>query len=183
MGVVSEMSEMMKDARLERYKIITGEEANEKIVSILNASDVGRLALLDDRYPYIIPMNHFFYQGGLIMHGSFDGKKIELIERNGLSCYEVDYPLDTASGVVGLKSCHREYESAIFYGETRQIKDKDERFAALKALTEAYGMPLRHGTGVEERCNVLFFDIHEATARTGRFIPGHNKKLYVYQLS
>ena len=169
-------SHILDEARLDRYEMITGGEAREKILSILKASDVGRLALLDRQYPYIIAMNHFLYKEGLVMHGSFEGKKIELIKRNKYAGYEVDFALE--EGLPGLKSCHREFESAVFYGEIREITDSEERYDCLHALSASYGMPFKHGA--EERCNALFFRIHEATARTGRFIPHKNKKLYYY---
>jgi len=170
------MSSILKDARLERYNMITGEEAKEKIISILKASDIGRLSLLDERYPYIIPTNHVCFRGGLVMHGSFGGKKIELMKRSKLASYEVDYPLEAPKTKV--LTCHLEYESTILYGEVRPVDDREERYECLKALSDEYGLPFKHGG--EEGCNALFFLIHEATARTGRFLPAAQKDLYYY---
>ena len=161
---------MMSDLRQERYNTITGSEAEEKIVSMLRGSELGRLALFDEKYPYIIPMNHVYYEGNLILHGSFEGKKIDLMEKNASASYEIDYVVNESNlPIKKVKTCHLEYESVILFGEVRQVENSKERYKYLSIMVKEYGMPFQHGS--EERCNAMLFKIHSASARTGRFLP------------
>ncbi|MGE5623739.1 MAG: pyridoxamine 5'-phosphate oxidase family protein, partial [Methanocella sp.] len=38
------------------------------MVRILKRYDVGRLALKGPDYPYVIPMNHTYFEGKLLLH-------------------------------------------------------------------------------------------------------------------
>ena len=170
----------MNDERRERYNIITGDEAKEKIIDMLKSTEIGRLALFDEKYPYIIPMNHVYYDGTLILHGSFTGKKIDLIKLNGNAGYEIDYPVKELKVNKKLvKTCHLEYESVVLSGEILEIEDSAKRHELLSIVTAEYGLPFQHGN--EARCNAMVFHIHSASARTGRFLPkAPAQKLYLY---
>ena len=63
----------MSKSRMKRYSIIDGEAGKEKITSMLNTINLGRLVLFDEEYPYVIPLNHVLYQNSLIFHGAFQG--------------------------------------------------------------------------------------------------------------
>jgi len=162
--------------RLERYEIISGDEARSKIVSMLKSAETGCLALFDEKYPYIIPLNHVFDNDCLLLHGSFVGKKIDLMKKNAYASYEIDYPVDAPK--VKVLTCHREYESVILNGKIDLIEDPEKRYEYLKRISDEYSLPFKHGG--EERCNVFIFRIHRATARTGRFTPAGQKLLYSY---
>ena len=162
--------------RIERYEIISGEEARDKIVSMLKSKEIGRLALFDEKYPYIIPLNHVYDNGALILHGSFVGKKIDLMKQNGYSSYEIDYPVDEMK--VKVLTCHREFESVVLFGKIDLIDDAEKRFEYLKRISDEYSLPFKHGG--EERCNVFLFRIHSASARTGRFSPAGKNQLYLF---
>ena len=170
----------LDESRNDRYCIISGEEGKEKIVSMVRAADIGRLALFDEKYPYIIPMNHVFHDDTLILHGSFRGKKTELMKQNGYASYEVDICKENLEEKK--LSCHLEYESVIVYGEITPIEDKDERRRFMQIMMDEYGRGmLKHGE--EDRCYIFLFRIHKGSARDGRFMPTQNNTLYLYTFS
>ena len=52
------------------------------INEILLKSDIARIALFDNEYPYIIPMNYGYKDNALYFHCAPEGKKLDLIKRN-----------------------------------------------------------------------------------------------------
>ena len=164
---------------MEKYNAISGPEAKEIIVAIIKGSDFGRLGLNDEKYPYVVPLNHVYFQGGLILHGSFAGKKVELIKRNEFACYEIDYSIGDSNSIT--KTCHHEFKSAILYGEICQVKSVEERREYLRTMAAEYGMPFKHGS--EEKCNILFFKIQSASGREGRFLSHEERVLYHYDFA
>ena len=169
----------LDELRLGRYQVVSGEESKAKIISMLKADDIGRLALFDEEYPYVIPMNHVFYEeeGVLILHGSFEGKKTTLMERNRRAAYEVDYCVEDVEEKK--RSCHLLYESVIIYGEISPVDSRDERRRYMQIMMSEYGFgPLGHGQ--EDRCHAFIFRIHKGSARDGRFRPTEDNTIYLY---
>ena len=167
----------MDEARLERYSVVSGEEGKAKIVSMIKSADIGRLALFDEKYPYIIPMNHVYFEDTLVLHGSFVGKKTELMKLNGHAAYEVDFRVEELEEKK--LSCHLEFESTIVYGEIKVIEDRDERRKYMQVMMDEYGRGmLKHGE--EDRCYVFIFHIHKGSARVGRFLPSQKNTLFIY---
>ena len=160
----------------EKFNIITGDEALAMIKSIVAKHDNGRLGLFDNKYPYVIPMNHSMVENQLYLHGAFQGKKMELMRKNPKVCYEIDAPLKQSPE--GLRTCHLEYESILFFGEIKEIIDEEERYEVLKKIQQQYGMPFKHGS--EKHCNAYVITLDYATARTGRFRPRGQRDLYLY---
>ncbi|MDD3174060.1 MAG: pyridoxamine 5'-phosphate oxidase family protein, partial [Herbinix sp.] len=66
----------------------------DEIITIMKKCDVCRLALFDEEFPYIIPMNFgFTYQNGeieLYFHCAKAGKKLDLINLNPKVGFEMD---------------------------------------------------------------------------------------------
>lgn len=159
-----------------KFNVITGEAAREKIEEIVGLTDLGRLGLFDEKYPYVIPMNHSMVGNQLYLHGAFEGKKIDLMRRNPNVCYEIDHPL--SSGPEGLRSCHLEYVSTQFFGTIQEISDSEARHGILQTIMAQYGMPFKHGS--EKLCQAYVITIDHASARTGRFRPHSQRDLYLY---
>lgn len=164
------------DHTYQKFNVITGRPALDKIRDITSRHDLGRLGLNDTPYPYVIPMNHSLVGNELYLHGSFTGKKVALMNQAPEVCYEIDAPL--APGPKGLRSCHLEYESVLFFGTIREVTNSKERFKVLTTIMQQYGMPFKHGS--EERCNAYVIHLHRASARTGRFRPRTKRDLYLY---
>lgn len=111
-----------------------------EIVQVIEKCDVCRLALHDEDYPYILPLNFGMQledgQIVLYFHGATEGKKYELIAKDNRASFEMDCEhkliTDEAAG-----NCTMNYESVIGYGRVEIIPD-EEKYDALCILMEHY---------------------------------------------
>lgn len=112
----------------------------EEIVAVMRKCDVCRLALNDEGYPYILPLNFGMTVEGerieLYFHGAMEGTKYDLIAKDNRASFEMDCEheliTDTERG-----SCTMDYESVIGQGRIYMLCD-DEKFEALKILMGHY---------------------------------------------
>ena len=112
---------------------------NEKI-EVMKKCDVCRLALNDDGYPYIIPLNFGMSVEGkkvtLYFHSALEGYKVDLMKRDNRASFEMDcnhllqYFEDKGY-------CTMSYESIIGKGKIR-ILNPDEKMNALRKLMAQY---------------------------------------------
>ncbi|NMC57317.1 MAG: pyridoxamine 5'-phosphate oxidase family protein [Eubacteriaceae bacterium] len=111
-----------------------------EIISIMKKCDVCRLALFDDKYPYIVPLNFgldyddkniFIY-----FHCADKGKKLDLINANN----NVGFEMDTSHKLVISDSpcgCTMEYESIIGNGKI-EILSEEKKEEALDFIMAQY---------------------------------------------
>ena len=159
--------------------VITGQEALDLMVSILQRYDVGHLALNGEDYPYVIPLNHTYHEGKIFLHGSITGKKVELMERCPRACYGVYGTQSPAikEGVV-LRSCSKDYQSVLCYGNIRVHRGSEEWRKYLGAFASDYShKPPEHTEADNTSCYVM--DLVEMTARIA-FHPAP-KVIYTYK--
>ncbi len=117
------------------------------MIEIIKKCDVCRLALNDDGYPYILPLNFGMQieneQLVLYFHGALEGTKYELIKKDNRASFEMDCGhrliADEAKA-----NCTMEYESVIGRGHVEVLGD-DEKMRALTILMQQYhkdGFPI-----------------------------------------
>lgn len=112
-----------------------------EIINIIETCDVCRLALLDGHVPYIVPLNfgYEFTDNTLILyfHSANEGKKLDLIAKNPLACFEMDcsHKLIEAEEACGYTM---EYESVIGRGRVSICSEKSEKIRALGLLMKQY---------------------------------------------
>jgi nitroimidazol reductase NimA-like FMN-containing flavoprotein (pyridoxamine 5'-phosphate oxidase superfamily) len=112
----------------------------EDIVAIMKKCDVCRIALNNDGYPYILPLNFGLHIEGnkieLYFHGAMEGTKYVLMEKDNRVSFEMDCEhrlvTEMESG-----SCTMEYESVIGQGRMEILSD-DEKYDALCILMKHY---------------------------------------------
>lgn len=112
----------------------------DEIIQVMRKCDVCRLALNDEDYPYILPLNFGMEiendQITLYFHGAAEGKKYELIAKDNRASFEMDCShklvTDLSSG-----NCTMEYESVIGRG-TIELVPEDEKYDALCILMKHY---------------------------------------------
>ena len=110
------------------------------IVAIMQKCDVCRVALNNDGYPYIIPLNFGMHVEGnkieLYFHGAMEGTKYDLIEKDNRASFEMDcgHRLVTE---IERGSCTMEYESVIGQGHIEILSD-EEKYHALCILMKHY---------------------------------------------
>ena len=112
----------------------------QDIVKIMETCDVCRLALHDEEYPYILPLNFGMRVEKetviLYFHGATEGKKYALIAHNNKAAFE----MDCAHRLVTMEEtgcCTMEYESVIGQG-TVELLSEEEKMDALHVLMKHY---------------------------------------------
>ena len=112
---------------------------NEQL-AIIKKCDVCRIALNDDGYPYIVPMNFgmdvqdgqlYFY-----FHCATEGKKLDLIRKDNRAFFEMDCGHQLILNQEHM-SCTMTYESVMGKG-TLEFVAEEEKLDALKILMGQY---------------------------------------------
>lgn len=114
----------------------------DEIEAIMERCDVCRIAINDEVYPYILPVNFGFERVSeefiIYIHGSRQGTKHELIKRNN----RVSFEMDCSHNLIqpnGEESCTASmtYESVIGQGEMSLLSDY-EKERALSIILKHY---------------------------------------------
>lgn len=111
-----------------------------EMIKVMEKCDTCRLALNDEGYPYILPLNFGMEVSGgkitLYFHGAAEGKKYDLIEKDNRASFEMDcsHRLVTDPET---RSCTMEYESVIGRGRI-EILSEGEKLDALRILMRHY---------------------------------------------
>jgi len=112
-----------------------------EMIEIIEKCTVCRLALADGNIPYIVPMNYGYeYKGGkltLYFHGAKEGKKLDIIAKNPLACFEVDCSHKLVQAAEAWNYT-MEYESVIGSGRIHLCAEKSEKIKALEQLMKKY---------------------------------------------
>lgn len=70
----------------------------DRILSIIDECDIIRIGLNDGEFPYIVPLNFGYVVSGkninFYVHGATEGRKFELMNKNGFCSFEMDVPLE-----------------------------------------------------------------------------------------
>lgn len=110
------------------------------IIQVMEKCDVCRLALNDEKYPYILPLNFGMQvdNGEIVLyfHGANEGKKYELIEKDNRVGFEMDCSHKLVTDIQK-GNCTMEYESVIGRGRIEMVSD-DDKYDALCILMKHY---------------------------------------------
>ena len=112
----------------------------DEILKVMEKCDVCRVALNDDGYPYIVPLNFGMLVKDdvveLYFHGANEGTKYDLIKKDNRVSFEMDC---SHRLIIDEESCNctMEYESVIGQGHI-EILDDDEKYDALCILMKHY---------------------------------------------
>lgn len=115
----------------------------EEILEVMKRCQVCRLALFDDPYPYVVPLNFGMKAEKdsvtLYFHGAKEGKKYELMRKNKKAAFEMDctYGIDAD---VEKGECTQEYESVMGCG-TLEFLEGAEKEEGLRLLLNQYPLP------------------------------------------
>lgn len=139
-----------------------------EIVSIMEKCDVCRIALNQEGYPYILPLNFGMvvtdHTVELYFHGALEGMKYDLMKKDNRASFEMDCAhrliTDEEHG-----NCTMEYESVVGRGYMEMLSDA-EKYDALCVLMKHYrhdGFPFNKN--VMEQTNVFKLVVEEMTAK------------------
>ena len=112
----------------------------DEIAAIMKRCDVCRIALNQDGYPYIVPLNFGMTVQGqqieLYFHGALEGTKFDLMKKDSRASFEMDcghrLVMETKTG-----NCTMEYWSVIGQGHMEILPD-EEKEDGLRILMEHY---------------------------------------------
>ena len=144
-----------------------------EILAVMERCDVCRVALHDEPYPYIVPMNFGMAVEGerivLYFHGAKAGRKFDLIAKNPRVAFEMDcghaLALDEAH-----QNCTMSYASVMGDGVI-ELLPESERDAALRVLLAHYraeGFP--YNPKMIPVTNVMKLTVHTVTGKR-RVLP------------
>lgn len=112
----------------------------DEMIEIIKKCDVCRVALFDEEYPYIIPLNFgYSYENNVLIfyfHGANAGKKLELLSKNPKASFEMDCSHKLISGDMACDYT-MEYESICGNG-ILEIVSEEEKETALIYLMKQY---------------------------------------------
>lgn len=126
---------------------------------MLQNATICRLGLVDEKHhAYIIPLNYGYEEGRLYFHSAPSGKKIKLLRRNQIVCFEID--INHAIVNTGIP-CHwsSQYRSIIGYGTVRFIENLEEKKKALQVLVNHYAAGSSYEFPEEELRRVTVFSL------------------------
>ncbi len=152
---------------------------------ILKRAEIGRIAVCDGSMPYIIPVNFLYYNGKIIFHCAWEGKKLDIINENPNCCFEVDEFMGEVSYHYKTR-CHLDYDSVLAFGKAHIEKDEQEKIFLLQLFAEKYSKiyrkPLseggrRFGKDRVSECCCVVIEVKELTGRQERTMEEKTKKV------
>lgn len=108
------------------------------INDIFASAEVCRLAMVDNRVPYVVPLNYGYCDNALYVHSAAEGRKIDILKRNSTVCFE----LESASVVTKhAEPCRwgARARSLIGYGRVELITDYEQKKRGLDIIMAHYG--------------------------------------------
>ncbi len=127
----------------------------EALAALLRAALVGRVSVIANGEPYVVPMNFAYDEGAgaasprILLHGASQGRLLEAITRSARVCFEVDEFVATLPNPV-LCDYDTAFASVICYGQARVLESLGERTEALRVLARKYAT-LEEADALKER--------------------------------
>ncbi len=108
------------------------------IEEILTKSKICRIALTDGEMPYIVPLNFGFSDNCLYFHSASSGRKIDLIQKGGKVCFEIEQESEIIRREVACDWTAR-YRSVIGYGTIEILTSREDKIHGLDIIMKHYG--------------------------------------------
>jgi nitroimidazol reductase NimA-like FMN-containing flavoprotein (pyridoxamine 5'-phosphate oxidase superfamily) len=100
----------------------------DEIDALLKRGIVGRLAMVTDQGPYVVPLGYVYENGRIGFHSSPKGRKVECFSNDRRVCFEVDEANPEIT----------QYKSVLVFGTIEEAKDRGTKLQVLKSLVEKY---------------------------------------------
>jgi nitroimidazol reductase NimA-like FMN-containing flavoprotein (pyridoxamine 5'-phosphate oxidase superfamily) len=97
-----------------------------EIENLLEKQVIGRIGCYSGDRAYVVPVS-YAYDGKYIYVHSFEGKKMEMMRKNPLICFQVDDMHNMAN-----------WQSVIAWGEFEELSNPTEREKALQILIDRH---------------------------------------------
>jgi nitroimidazol reductase NimA-like FMN-containing flavoprotein (pyridoxamine 5'-phosphate oxidase superfamily) len=113
----------------------------KELEEILQKADVCRIAFAVDATPYIVTMNFgYIWKDHLTLyfHCAKEGKKLELMKRNNMVCFEMDTDHEIVEASVAC-DWSMKYRSIVGIGSLETVTEEDEKKKGLDCIMDHYG--------------------------------------------
>jgi uncharacterized protein len=137
-----------------------------EIDTILSKATICRIGLVDNNNAYIVPLNFGYKNNCLYFHSAPNGKKIELITKNNIVCFEVDIDNEIIDSGIPCKWSSK-YSSVIGYGKASILTDSSQKKDALNIIIDHYSPGTSYNFPEKNLREVIIIKI-EITQMTGK---------------
>lgn len=138
----------------------------DKLINVIDKCEVCRLALFDEEYPYILPLNYGYSVVGnqitLYFHGAKEGKKHDLISINNKASFEMDC---SHKLVEKDDMCTMEYESIIGNGIIEIVSEGDKLEAMNILMANYHKEGMEYNTAVLEHVTMYKLKVYNITGK------------------
>ena len=118
---------------------------NRQVVEeLLHGAQVCRIGLAPgagetdmDGYPYVVPVHFVYSEGRILIHSAREGRKIDMLQKNGKVCVEIDEYLGLIPAETACNYGSR-YRSLIAFGRAQVVEAEEGKRRALRLLMEKY---------------------------------------------
>jgi len=104
----------------------------EEIDQFLTCTRIGRLGMVLEEGPYVVPVGFAYSNGKVFFHTCCKGLKMESLRKNRNVCFEVDEALSDATMS----------KSVIIFGTAEIVEDEQRMIPYLQKLIDKYRVPL-----------------------------------------
>lgn len=143
-----------------------------EILAVIAKCDTVRIAMFDEKYPYIVPLNFgekISEEGELVLylHCANAGKKLDLLRRNPNVAFEMDcghelcYREET-------QSCSFRYESVMGVGRIDFVPDEEKELALSVLMSHYHSSPVPFNSQPIPATTCLKLTVLECTGKRSR---------------
>lgn len=140
----------------------------DSIFDILSRCTVVRIAMNDERTPYIIPMTFGpeLVDGKIVVyfHSALEGHKNDLLKKNANVTVEADLYYRTEETAMGITA---KYESVIGHGVAERLTETKDKVHGLKIILDHYsrsGFPVESCKGLS-KCDVYRITLEKVSGK------------------
>jgi nitroimidazol reductase NimA-like FMN-containing flavoprotein (pyridoxamine 5'-phosphate oxidase superfamily) len=116
------------------------QEIKDKSVleEILKHSKICRLGMIDNGLPYVLPFNFGYHKNCIYIHSAPEGKKIDILKKNPLVCFEVEQQADIVEDGIACKWSTL-YRSVVGYGNVQLVTEFEDKKRGLEIIMTQHG--------------------------------------------
>ncbi|MCF8096058.1 MAG: pyridoxamine 5'-phosphate oxidase family protein [Desulfobacteraceae bacterium] len=138
-----------------------------KIERILQNGSILHIAMIDEKIPYLIPVNYGYIDNAIYIHCAKEGKKIDIIKKNNIICFQTEIGVEIKNTDIAYK-CGTLYQSVLGYGKAHFIDTPKEKKIGSDAIMNQYfkkrGSNHKYGKCLKEVC-IIKIDIDSISGK------------------
>ena len=152
-------------------------ESRREMAALLDRMAIGRLALITEEGPYVLPLNYLFADDCIYLHSGLKGKKVEALRADPRVCFLVDEPGPQVTWAQGC-GISQIYESVMCFGRAGFVERPEEKRRILEMMIHKF-LPAESRVSLEgrniEKTLVIKIQIEWMTGKANRISPLHTR--------